>query len=390
MDSPLPRRAEKTLRRLAGGYPVVVVAGPRQSGKTTLAKMVFPDKPYASLEDPDEREHARTDPRGFLDRFPDGAVLDEAQRAPDLFSYLQTRADQDGRMGLFVLTGSQQPGLMSSVSQSLAGRAGFLTLLPFSLAELRAAGRAPKRLEELLFEGLYPPVHVRRVEPGTWYGDYARTYVERDVRQLINVRDLATFQTFVRLCAARTGQLLNLSSLGDDCGITHNTAAAWISVLEACFLVHRLKPYHGNFRKRLVKTPKLYFLDTGLASRLIGIENARQLETHPLRGPLFETWAVAEMLKARFDQAREPGLYFWRDKLGREIDALAERDGRLVPVEVKAGKTVSADALSGIAYWRGLTKSPAAESLIVYGGEERKRWKGVSLVPWKEFDGSIG
>lgn len=384
----LPRRAEKTLRRLAAGYPIVVVTGPRQSGKTTIARVAFPRKPYVSLEDLDEREHARADPRGFLDRFPNGAVLDEVQRTPSLFSYLQTRADADGRMGLFVLTGSQQPGLMSSVSQSLAGRAGFLTLLPFSLAELKAAGRAPKRLEDLLFDGLYPPVHVRRVETATWYADYARTYIERDARQLVNVRDLATFQTFVRLCAARTGQMLNLSSLADDCGVTHNTVAAWLSVLEACFLIHRLTPFHGNFRKRLVKTPKLYFLDTGLASRLVGIENARQLQTHPLRGPLFETWVVAEMLKARLDQAREPGLHFWRDKAGREIDVLAERNGRLVPVEIKSGKTVSSDAAAGIAEWRELTRS-TARGAVVYGGDEAKRWKGVALIPWRAFDGSV-
>ena len=245
----------------------------------------------------DIRDFATSDPRGFLNQYPDGAILDEVQRCPDLFSYLQSRLDEDKRMGLFILTGSQQFGLISGISQSLAGRVAKISLLPFSLHELQKAKKAPETIEELLFKGLYPPIHDRALAPYIWYNNYISTYLERDVRQLINVRDLSTFQNFVRMCAARTGQLLNLSALASDCGITHNTAKAWISVLEASYIVHLLQPHHRNFNKRLIKSPKLYFHDSGLAARLLNIQTADQLMAHPARGQLFETWVVSEFLK---------------------------------------------------------------------------------------------
>ena len=378
----IPRQARATVERLMEGYPVVAITGPRQSGKTTLVRAMFGDRPFVSLEDLDERSFATDDPRGFLARFPDGAVLDEVQRAPDLFSYLQTRVDQDRRMGLFVLTGSQQLNLLSGITQSLAGRVALVRLLPFTLGELQAAGRAPETVEELLFAGLYPPIHDRSLEPSIWFGNYVRTYVERDVRQMMNVRDLATFQRFLRLCAGRCGQLLNLSSLGNDCGVNHNTAKAWLSVLEASYIVYLLQPHHRSFDKRLVKTPKLYFYDPGLAAWLLGIQAPEQLATHPLRGGLFESWVVAELLKARFNRALEDDLYFWRDHAGHEVDVLLDRGTELVPVEVKSGQTVVRDFFTGLERWRRIAGEAAGPGWLVYGGEREQSRAGVQVVPW--------
>lgn len=381
----LPREAEPTIRHLAGGYPVVAVTGPRQSGKTTLVRAMFGDRPYVSLEDLDEREFADQDPRGFLARFPEGAVLDEVQRAPGLFSYLQTRVDQERRNGLFILTGSQQFDLLSSITQTLAGRVALVPLLPFTLGELQAGGQAPGSLEELLFTGLYPPVHDRGLEPGIWYANYVRTYVERDVRQMINVRDLSAFQRFVRMCAARTGQLLNLSALAIDCGITHNTARSWLSVLEASYLVHLLQPHHRNFNKRLVKTPKLYFYDSGLAAWLLGIQTPAQLATHPQRGALFETWVVSEMLKARFNRALASNLYFWQDRSGHEVDVVVEQGGTLIPVEIKSGQTVVADFFRGLEKWAEIAGDAGGRPWLVYAGAQRQSRSAVEVVPWHQI-----
>lgn len=381
----IPRAAEETLRTLAKGYPIVAITGPRQSGKTTLARKVFAEKPYVSLEDLDQREFATEHPRGFLAQFPDGAVLDEAQRCPGLFSYLQTRVDQDGRAGLFVLTGSQQFHLLEGVTQTLAGRVALVSLLPFSLAELQAVNRAPGSLEELLHGGLYPPIHDRRLDPGIWYGNYVATYVERDVRQMIHVRDLGTFQRFVRMCAARTGQLLNLSGLANDCGISHTTARAWVSVLEASYIVHLMPPHHRNFSKRLVKTPKLYFLDPGLAAWLLGIQHARQLVIHPQRGALFETWVVSELLKARYSRGLASNLYFWRDRSGHEVDVVIEQGDTLIPVEIKAGQTVTRDYFRGLEKWLQIAGNSAGRPRIVYAGDQRQTRQGHDVVPWREL-----
>jgi predicted AAA+ superfamily ATPase len=381
----IPRQAAATLMRLAGGYPLVAITGPRQSGKTTLAREVFGDKPYVSLEDLDERAYAESDPRGFLARFPDGAVLDEVQRCPALFSFLQTRVDEDQRRGLFVLTGSQQFGLLSSISQTLAGRVAVVALLPFSLGELQAVERAPATLETLLFQGLYPPIYDRDLGAAIWYKNYVSSYVERDVRQMVNVRDLSTFQRFVRMCAARTAQLLNLSGLAIDCGISHNTAASWLSVLEASFIIHRLEPYHVNFGKRLVKTPKLYFYDSGLAAWLLGIQNAGQLAIHPQRGPLFETWVVAELLKARYGRALGSNLFFWRDRSGREVDILIEQGATLVPVEIKSGQTVQPDFFQGIEDWRRISGQTNNEAWLVFGGDREQQRGRLHVLPWRHI-----
>lgn len=382
----IPRQARATLERLGAGYPVIAITGPRQSGKTTLARTVFAEKPYVSLEDLDERTFATEDPRGFLSRFPDGAVLDEVQRAPAIFSYLQTRVDEDRRNGLFILTGSQQFGLLSNVTQTLAGRIAMLPLLPFSLGELQSVEKAPRTPEALLFQGLYPPIYDRGLDAGIWYGNYVGTYVERDVRQMVNVRDLSTFQRFVRMCAGRTAQLVNLSGLATDCGISHNTAAAWLSVLEASYLVHLLQPYHRNFGKRLVKTSKLYFHDTGLAVWLLGIQRAEQLLTHPQRGALFETWAVSELLKARFHRALGSNLYFWRDRSGHEVDVLADLGDALVPIEIKSGRTVAPDFFAGIDEWRRIAGAEAGDDAwLVYGGDREQAREGRRAVPWRRI-----
>lgn len=383
----IPRDAAQTLRTLAKGYPLVGVTGPRQSGKTTLCRALFPEHAYVSLEDPDVREFAQEDPRGFLDQYADGAILDEIQRCPELFAYLQRRVDEAPAPGRYVLTGSQQFGLLSGITQSLAGRVALVQLLPFSVQELRNASLLPDSLDAALWRGAYPPVHDRGLDPGIWYGNYVQTYLERDVRQLINVRDLTVFQRFLRLCAGRTGQLLNLSALGDDVGVSHNTIREWLSVLEASYIVHRLPPHHRNFNKRLVKTLKLYFLDTGLAAWLLGIEEERQITTHPLRGALFETWVVSEFLKARYSRARASNLSFWRDRAGHEVDLIAEHADRLQPVEIKAGATVSADWLRGLKRWLAVADGAATDPLIVYGGSHTQQRQGVGIVPWHSLTG---
>jgi len=381
----IQRRAHQTILELAKGFPFVAISGPRQSGKTTLSRAAFPHKPYISLEDPDSREFADSDPRGFLARYPDGAILDEVQRCPQLFSYLQTRADLDGRQGLYILTGSQQFGLFSGITQSLAGRVGMVQLLPFSTAELDQAGLLPASIDDILYKGLYPPLYDRPLSPDQWYPGYAATYVERDVRQMINVRDLSSFQRFLRLCAARTGQLLNLSSLANDCGITHNTAKSWISILEASYIIHLLVPHHNNFNKRMIKSPKLYFYDTGLVAWLIGIHEKSQLILHPLRGALFETWAVSELLKGRFNRGLPSNLFFWRDSTGNEVDVLIDCGLTLEPLEIKAGQTVTSDSFVGLRKWSALAEKTAGRARLVYGGDEYQERQDVDVIPWRKI-----
>jgi len=377
------RQVAATLLQMASQYPVVAVTGPRQSGKTTLVRALFGKLPYVSLEEPDRRAFALEDPRGFLAAYPDGAVLDEVQRAPDLLSYLQTLVDRDPRPGRFILTGSQQLGLLSGIAQSLAGRVALIKLLPFSLGELEGSGQAPATVDKLLLQGLYPPIYDRGLDPTTWYANYVATYLERDVRQLVNVRDLTTFDRFLRLCAGRSGQLLNLSGLASDAGVSHNTARAWVSVLEASYLVQLLPPYHRSFNKRLVKTPKLYFLDPGLASWLVGIRTLDQLVVHPLRGALFEGWVVSEALKARYHQGLAPDLYFWRANSGHEVDLLREDGAVLTPFEIKSGRTVVPDFFTGLRRWVTIAGDAAGQPYLVYGGDERQIRSGVTVLPWR-------
>lgn len=382
----IPRAAANTLQRLTKGFPVVALTGPRQSGKTTLAKAVFADKAYVSLENPDEREFAEQDPRRFLQRFDDGAILDEVQRCPVLLSWLQGLVDERGRMGDFILTGSAQFDLVSGITQSLAGRVGRIELLPLSAGELAGAGKLPHSLDEALYRGSYPALYDRELAPDDWFPNYVATYLERDVRQLIAVRDLAQFQRFVKMCAARSGQMLNLAALGADCGISAVTAREWLTVLEASYLVMRLPPYHRNFGKRLVKTPKLYFLDVGLMAWLLGIRDAAAIETHASRGALFETYVVSELVKQRFNAGRPADLYFWRDNVGHEVDVLYETPQGLQAVEIKSGSTFAPDWPAAARKWQTFAGDEALAPIIVYGGEGRYEREACRVVGWREMD----
>ena len=381
----IKRQAETVLLDLAKGYPILAITGPRQAGKTTLAQSTFPDKRYVSLEDLDEREFADQDPRGFLARFPDGAILDEAQRCPNLFSYLQTRVDAEKRMGLFVLTGSQQFGLMSNITQTLAGRVGLIQLLPFSLQELQATNTPILSLDDVLWRGMYPPIYDRNLAPEKWFANYVMTYIERDVRQVVEVQNLSLFQRFIKMCAARVGQLINMSSLAIDCGVSHNTIRSWLSVLEAGYVVFLLQPHHQNFGKRLVKTPKLYFYDTGLAAFLLGIRDAEQLAIHSARGSLFENLVVSELLKQRYNQGLASNLYFWRNNTGDEVDVVIEQGEQLMPMEIKSGQTVNADFLTGINKWMKIAGDAALTPQLVYGGSENMTRNGVEVRSWKQI-----
>lgn len=379
------RVMEPHLRALSRRHPVVVVLGPRQSGKTTLCRKVFAKKPYVSLEDPDTRQFAISDPRGFLAQYPDGAVLDEIQRAPALPSYLQGIVDARPKAGAFVLTGSENLTLTASVSQSLAGRAALVTLLPLSLGELRGFPRAPKDLFSTLFTGGYPAIFDRRLPPTEWLASYVRTYVERDVRQVLNVGDLLSFQTFFGLCAGHAGQLLNLSALGAAAGITHNTAKAWLSVLEASYLVYRLPPWSTNINKRLVKTPKLHFYDTGLLCYLLGIRSAADLVTHAKRGAIFESWVVSEIRKAHTNRGWEPRMSFFRDHKGTEVDLLVEAGKKLLAIEIKSGQTVADDFFAALEVFSALVDDRNVQPVLVYGGEESQKRTQSHVVAWSDL-----
>jgi len=380
----IARMMQDILIELAGKYPVVSVIGPRQSGKTTLVRSTFPEKDYVSLEDPDMREFALSDPRGFLSGYRNGVILDEVQRAPLLFSYIQTIVDQNNKSGLYILNVSNNYLLQETISQTLAGRVAILKLLPLSIEELKKVGYQADNYEEYLFKGLYPRIYDRQLDPEIWYTSYIQTYIERDVRLIKNITDLGAFQRFIKLCAGRTGQLLNLSSLGSDCGISHNTAKSWLSVLESSFIVFMLQPHFENFNKRLVKQPKLYFHDPGLAASLLGIESTKQLNTHYLKGGLFETLILTELAKNRYNKGLEPRIYFWRDNKGSEVDCILENRNKLIPIEIKAGKTINPDFFKMLNYWSKLASDKAGFPYLIYGGNESQNRSQVSVKSWHE------
>lgn len=379
------REAEKELRLLSTQFKAVAVVGPRQSGKTTLTRALFPSQAYVSLENPDTRQFAEQDPRGFLAQYADGAILDEAQRVPAIFSYLQQLLDENNSAGQFILTGSNNFLLQQNIAQSLAGRLAYLYLLPFSVSELKSGNMLPKSLNELLFTGSYPPVYQQKIDPGKWFPNYIKTYVERDVRLIKNISNLGAFERFLRLCAGRVGQLLNKSNLGIEVGVDSKTIDAWLTILESSFIIHLLKPHHRNFNKRLVKMPKLYFHDTGLVCALLGIQNQLQIQTHPLRGSLFENFVIGEFVKAGCNLGKQGLLYFWRDNKGNEIDLIIDKGDALYPIEIKSGQTVTEAYFKGIKFWNTMTDTQGGA--VIYAGEqEQKRSNGIEVKPWHKVD----
>jgi len=371
------------------------VTGPRQSGKTTFAKAVFGDLPYVNLESPLERADVETDPLGFLGRFPDGAILDEVQYTPALLSHLQVRIDKDGRMGRWVLTGSQQIELVHGATQSLAGRVSVLELLPFAHAELTGSVRRPRTPDEAVLRGGYPPLYDERrdLEPSDWLENYLATFVQRDVRAVLEPRNPTAFDRFLRVCATRTGQELNKSSLAVECEVDHKTVGHWLGALEACYVIRLLRPHYSNFGKRLVKRPKLYFLDSGLACRLLHVSDVQQLATHPLRGALFETWCYTEVLKHFAHRGRRESLWYWRSSDGIEVDLILERGRSLHPIEIKVGQSPTAQAASGIKKLDELASRDERvileHGLVLYGGSELRTGSRHDFVPWNGIDGAL-
>lgn len=384
------RVLEKKLHELMGYYPVVLVTGPRQSGKTTLCQMAYPDKAYVSLEALDTRDFAQTDPRGFLAEYAGGAIIDEAQHVPELVNYLQSEIDARSRTGRFILTGSQHLGLSQSISQSLAGRCGILALLPPNLNELLEFPDAPEELFTILWQGSYPRIYDRGIPAHQWLADYTATYVQRDVRQVINVGDLQTFSAFMKLCAGRTAQEINLSSLGGDAGVSHNTARSWLSVLETSYIIHRLPAWHVNIRKQVVKAPKLHFFDSGLVCYLLGIREPGQLRLHPLRGAIFESWVFSEIYKGRVHRGEHPSLFHYREARGPEIDLLVENGQDLMAVEIKSGSTIVADFFKHLRNFfqrvktRGETQK--VHNYVVYGGKDSQRRSDAQVLSWRHLD----
>jgi len=378
------RTISTKIKRFAEQYPVVTITGPRQSGKTTLCKALFPEYTYSNLESLEEREFATKDPKGYLARFTQGAVIDEIQNAPNLLSYIQVNVDEKPQPGRYILTGSQNFALSNSISQSLAGRTAIARLMPFTLAEISMI-KPLESLDQLLYTGAYPRIYDQNLDPTEALSFYLNTYIERDLRTLINIKDLSRFTTFLKLCAGRSGQLLNFSSLGNDCGVSHNTISHWISMLEASFIVKLLQPYHNNFRKRVIKSPKIYFLDVGLATFLLGIQDKQQISTHPLRGQLFETLVVTELLKYRFNLGKTDNLYFFRDSKGNEVDIIMEYGTQLLPIEVKSGTTITSDFFKGLKYFRKLAEDRVESAWLIYGGQEKRLQENTAIYGWKSL-----
>ena len=383
----IPRTLEPHLRTAATRWPIITLTGPRQSGKTTLCRAVFPQLPWVSLEAPDVRARALADPRGFLNEYREGAILDEFQRVPELLSYLQGEIDSDPRPLRFVLTGSQNLNLMQAVTQSLAGRTALFTLLPFSCEELAGAGLQPPTLDEALFSGGYPRIHAEKMPPREWLSAYVGTYLERDVRQVLRIGDLQRFQSFLGLAAGRTAGLLNLTSLGPDAGIDHKTAKAWLTAMEAGYLLTQLRPYATNLGKRWIRAPKLHFLDAGLLCYLLGISEPSQLRNHPLRGAIFESWVAAELTKYQVHRGMMPDLYHWREATGTEVDLVHEVAAATTAIEVKGGMTVVPEYTRSLDTFlrsrQAAAPRPAqVNGVLVYGGDQALSLSGTRVLPW--------
>jgi predicted AAA+ superfamily ATPase len=381
----IQRTISKKLLHLAGLFPVVSITGPRQSGKTTLVKSTFPMYKYVTLEDPDTRMIALNDPRKFLQSHKEGMIIDEAQRAPELFSYIQGIVDQSNREGEFILTGSQNFLLLEKISQSLAGRVAILNLLPFSNQELNHAGIKTNDVDKLIFDGSYPRLYDKSISPLDFYPYYIQTYVERDVKLIKNITNQSSFIKFIKMCAGRTGQLLNISELANSCGITQVTANSWLSILQASFIIYFLRPHHKNFNKRLVKMPKLYFYDTGLACSLLAIKDKEQLPMHFAYGSLFENLVINEFVKDTLNKGAIPAYHFWRDKAGKEIDLISEKDNNILAFEIKAGKTFNNDFLKNLNYWNKISGNPPENTYVIYGGDKSFDMSSGKIIGWQDI-----
>ncbi len=377
------RNSIKNFKKLVGLFKIVAVTGPRQSGKTTLVRSTFPDKEYVNLEDPELRNFAIEDPKAFLSQLKEGVIIDEAQRVPELFSYIQMIVDEKRSPGQFILTGSNNFLLNQNISQSLAGRISYIHLLPFSFSELKNIN-IEYTTNELIINGMYPPIYDQNIPPEIWYPSYIQTYIERDVRQIKNIGDLLVFEKFLKLLAGRTGQELNYSSLAVETGVDFKTIQSWVGILESSFVIHLLKPFYKNYNKTIVKRPKIYFIDTGLACSLLGITKVSHLETHPLRGSLFETFVISEILKQKMENNLTHQLYYWRDKTGREIDLIVENASTVIPIEIKSGQTFQKDYIKHLNYWMKLTETNQAK-VLYDGSNTQNRSDGIEVINWKAF-----
>ena len=381
----IERDIKPVILELAKQFPIVTITGPRQSGKTTITKITFPNKPYVSLEDKDVLLLAKTDPRKFLARYSDGAIFDEIQRAPDLLSYLQTIVDSDKRKGLFILTGSHQLMLQQTISQSLAGRTALLSLLPLSINELKKTD-ANLNLDSLLLNGFYPVIYQDKINPTFVYKNYIATYLERDVRQLINIKDLSSFQRFLKLCAGRVGQVLNKNSLASDVGISSTTIEHWLSILEASYIIFRLQPYFENFGKRVIKSPKLYFTDPGLAAYLLNIENISQISRDPLRGNLIENLVILDLIKYRYNRGLDHNLYYYRDQHHNEVDIIYKTGEQLIPIEIKAAQTIAMQFFKGLKHFKGISKNRCSLGYLIYSGNSMQDIELFKIINYLDSD----
>ncbi len=383
----IKRALEEKLLKYSKQYPVVALTGPRQSGKTTLVKKIFKKYAYVNLEDLEVRSFAQNDPKGFLKQYGKKVIFDEIQRVPELFSYIQITVDEIGENGQYIFTGSQNFLLMEKINQSLAGRVAILKLLPFSVSELQEANKISKKttIADLMFRGFYPKVYNENIDIEQYYLNYIQTYVERDVRLIKNITNLSQFSKFLTLVASRTGQVLNITSLADDCGINHNTAKDWLSILEVSYIIFLLQPHYKNYSKRIMKMPKIYFYDTGLLCSLLNITTSKQVDTHFLKGSIFESFVIADFLKQQYNQAKKETLFFWRNKTGKEVDLIIDKNSKIIPIEIKSGQTVREDYFKGLKYYNNLSGTDPKKSFVIYGGDRKQITKDGVVLGWREL-----
>lgn len=385
MNQFITRQIAEKIELQKSKFPVIAVTGPRQSGKTTLLKQIFADYRYVSLEDPDVRSFATEDPVGFLKLYNENVILDEVQRVPILFSYIQGIVDEHGKMGQFILSGSQNFHLLNNITQTLAGRVALFKLLPLDFTELKAANLLSDHYAQTAVKGFYPAIYARQIDPVVFYANYIQTYIQKDVTELLNIRDLGLFRTFIGLCAARAGQLLNISAIANECDISQPTAKAWLSILESSYIIFLLQPYHQNFNKRLVKTPKIYFYDTGLLSHLLGIRNHEDLEQDRLKGNIFENMVIAEYQKKNYHLYLHREYNFWQDSNGREVDLLSKTHNGFDLYEVKATQTISASLFKEMDYFEALSPNLKIKKTLIYGGNENQQRTKYTIISWKNI-----